>query len=62
MKYLKIAGQTIEGAAWLLLHLMAHVLLIVGALVTLLDSGIKAGLGYIRQVQEGLIGQIGKKF
>lgn len=61
MKYLKLAGQTIEGAAWLLLHLVAHVLLIVGAIVTLLDAGIKAALGYIREVQEGLLGRLGAK-
>jgi hypothetical protein len=61
VKYLKIAGQTIEGTAWLLLHLVAHVLLIVGAVVTLLDAGIKAALGYIREVQDGLLGRLGAK-
>lgn len=61
MKYLRMLGQSIEGAAWLLLHLIAHLLLIVGAIVTLLDAGIKAALGYIRQVQEGLITRIGQK-
>ena len=61
LKYLRLAGQTIEGAAWLLLHLIAHVLLIVGAVVTLLDAGIKSSLGYIRQVQEGLIAHMGAK-
>ena len=61
MKYLKLCGQTIEGAAWLLLHLVAHILLIVGAVVTLLDAGIKAALSYIRTVQEGLLGKMGAK-
>jgi len=61
MKYLKTAGQTIEGAAWLLLHLIAHILLIVGCIVTLLDAGIKAGLSYIRTVQDGLIVRLGAK-
>jgi hypothetical protein len=61
VKFIKVAGQTVEGAAWLLLHLVAHVLLIVGAIVTLLDAGIKASLTYIRQVQEGLVTRLGAK-
>jgi hypothetical protein len=55
MKALRIAGQTIEGATWLLLHLLAHVLLVVGCVVTLLDKGIEAALTFIRTVQEGLL-------
>lgn len=61
VKYFRLAGQTIEGAAWLLLHIVAHVLLILGAVVTLLDAGIKASLSYIRQVQQGLLGAMGAK-
>lgn len=55
MKYLRYTAQTIEGSAWLLLHLVAHILLVVGAVVTLLDAGIKAALTYIKMVQSGLI-------
>lgn len=57
--WLKEAGKGIEGTAWVLLHLIAHLLLIVGVIVTLLDSGIKQTLTYIRQVQDGLISKIG---
>lgn len=61
MRWLKSAGQIIEGAAWLLLHLIAHLLLIIGAVVELLNAGIKSALAYIRTVQEGLLLRLGAK-
>lgn len=61
MKFVKIAGQTIEGATWLLLHLLAHILLVAGVIVELLNQGIKASLTLIRQLQEGLVAKLGEK-
>lgn len=61
MKHFKMAAQTIEGATWLLLHLVAHLLLILGAVVTLLDLGIKGALTYIKSVQAGLVAGLGVK-
>lgn len=60
-KFLKHCASTIESATWLILHVLAHVLLVLGAVTTLLDKGIAASLVAIRQIQDGLIQRIGAK-
>ena len=60
MKFLKSVNQTIQGATWLVLQLLAHVLLIVGCIVTLLHRGIEESLVTIKAVNDGLIKRIGE--
>ena len=59
MKALKLAGQTIEGLTWLLLHLLGHILLILGCVTALLNAGIEHSLGVIRASQDGLLRRLG---
>lgn len=61
MKALKLAGQTIEGLTWLLLHLLGHVLLIVGVICGLLSRGIEHAMVEIRASQAMLLKRLEAK-
>lgn len=61
MKFLRRAGQTIEGTTWLVLHLLGHILLILGCLVSLFDKGIEHALGLIRTTEDLLLQRLQEK-
>lgn len=58
---LRTLGQTIEGTTWLVLHLLGHILLILGCLVSILDKGIEHSLTLIRASEDGLLLRLQEK-
>jgi hypothetical protein len=61
LKALRAAGQTIEGCTWLILHLLGHILLIVGCVISIVDKGIEHALGLIRTTEDLLLQRLQEK-